>query len=51
VRWPVIGLTHEHIVNRFPKTFTREGTASKLFTAVSVASFDSDRIHKQDVMR
>lgn len=41
VRWPVIGYTHEEIVNRFPRTFTREGTASKLLTGASIALFET----------
>lgn len=41
VRWPVIGFTHEQLITRFPHTFTKEGTNSKVVTGVSVAMFDS----------
>lgn len=41
VRWPMIGYTHEKLINGFPGMFTRDGTNSKFVTGICVAGFDS----------
>jgi hypothetical protein len=41
VRWPIISLTHKQLINRFPQTFTKEGTNSKVATGVFVALFNT----------
>ena len=40
VRWPVITKIHFELNNRFPQTFSSDGLAKKLVTAVCVAAFD-----------
>jgi hypothetical protein len=41
VRWPVMAFTHNHLVKKFPKVFTKEDNKSKIITAIFIASFNT----------
>lgn len=47
-RWPMLGYTHDVLVTRYPKVFTREGTSSKVVTGICVALFECIVIHPLD---